>query len=69
MLRAGNRPQGVVMAPVPRNVWSVLNAVFTFMAGLYAAHDETLLFWAMLSLWFFFGFLLAACKPGEKPAR
>ena len=57
------------MAPVQRNIWLLLTAVFTFIAGLYAASDETLLFWAMLTLWLFLGFLLAACKPGEKPAR
>lgn len=57
------------MAPVQRNVWLLLTAVFTFIAGLYAAGGDTLLFWAMLALWLFLGFLLAACKPGEKPAR
>lgn len=56
------------MMPIQRKVWVLLTAVMTFIAGFYWATDRTLLFWAMLSLWLFLGFLLAACKPGERPA-
>jgi hypothetical protein len=57
------------MAPVQRKVWIILTAALTLIAGLYAARGDTLLFWAILALWLFLSFLLAACKPGEKPRR
>lgn len=51
-----------------RKVWVLLTAVFTVLAGLYAAGGQMALFWSMLFIWLFSGFLLAACKPGVKPA-
>ena len=57
------------MMPIQRKVWVLLTAVMTFIAGFYWATGHTLLLWAMLSLWLFLGFLLVACKPGERPAR
>ena len=56
------------MMPIQPKVWVLLTAVMTFIVGFYSTGD-TLLLWAMLSLWLFRGFLFAACKPGERPAR
>ncbi len=52
-----------------RNVWFVLTAVFTFISGVYGARGDWMLFWVMLALWVFTGFLLAACRPGQKHLR
>ncbi len=49
-----------------RAIWLVLTTVFTFISGTYAAHGEWMLFWVMLALWVFTGFLLAVCRPGQK---
>jgi len=44
----------------------VLTSAFTFIGGAYASSGEWALFWVMLALWVFTGFLLAACRPGLK---
>jgi hypothetical protein len=49
-------------------VWILLTTVFTVLAGVYAAGDRMPLFWTMLGIWLFTGFLLMVCKPGEKPS-
>jgi hypothetical protein len=44
----------------------VLTSVFTFISGTYASTGDWKLFWAMLTLWVFTGFILAACHPGQR---
>lgn len=52
-----------------RAIWLLLTLVFTFISGAYAAGGDWQLFWMMLGLWLFSGFLLAACRPGQKRWR
>jgi hypothetical protein len=47
-------------------IWILLTVLLTFFAGLCAAAGQKALFWSILGVWLFVGFLLAACKPGEK---
>jgi hypothetical protein len=49
-----------------RNIWILITAVFTFIAGVYASGGNWILFWSMLALWILLGILLAACGPGER---
>ena len=52
-----------------RAIWLVLTVLLTFISGAYASQGDWLLFWVMLALWVFTGFLLAVCHPGLKHVR
>ena len=57
------------MRSAPEQVWILLTALFTSLAGWYEATGERMLAGTMPGLWFFIGILLAACRPGERRKR
>jgi len=52
-----------------RSIWLVLTVLLTFISGEYASQGDWPLFWVMLALWVFTGFVLAVCHPGLRHVR